>query len=200
MIEKGSIIEKGDPRYIINHYLSKLIPSNIEKVPLGKRTDRSGNGKIKLTSFHIEDPEGNELRLIRSGMDVVFTFGFISTKENNLKNVDIGFSIYSEKGQTLFVLYSSYVGQIFDLKSSAGYFHCYIPQIQLSKGHYRVGARITIGGEEADWPRDGVGYIEIEEGDFYGTGRRGFEGKAPFLINGKWDIRNANESATEIHV
>jgi hypothetical protein len=60
----------------------------------------------------------------------------------------------------------------------------------LSPGRYRVGARITTGGEEADWPRNGVGYLDVESGDFFRSGSEGFRGPTPFLVNGTWDVRN----------
>ena len=50
-------------------------------------------------------------------------------------------------------------------------------------------ARIEIDGIEADFPRDGVGWIDIEEVDYYRTGRRmGEHGHAHayYLIKGEW--------------
>jgi hypothetical protein len=45
-----------------------------------------------------------------------------------------------------------------------------------------------MGGEEADWPRRAVGYIDVEPGDLFGTGRLGIEGRAPFLVEGSWTV------------
>ena len=52
---------------------------------------------------------------------------------------------------------------------SNGQFICRIPRLFLAPGRYRIGARVLERGEEADWPRDGVGYLEVEGGDYYGT-------------------------------
>ena len=43
---------------------------------LAEEKDRSGNGGIRLTSFHIEDTQKNILMAVRSGMDLVFVFIF----------------------------------------------------------------------------------------------------------------------------
>ena len=91
----------------------------------------------------------------------------------------------------LFVLYSSYLGRIFETVPPAGAFRCFVPKLPLPPGRYRVGARVTVGGEEADWPRDGVGYLDVEAGDFYASGSKGFGGTALFLVSGQWEVQGA---------
>ncbi len=189
LLDAGELIRQGKPQSIINYYLETLLPSTIEGTPLSERKDRSGNGKIRLTSFHIEDTEGNKLVAARSGMDVVFVFGFRCLDREKPKNVDIGFSISSGNDQILFVLYGSYTGQVFETVPLFGVFRCYVSRLPLSPGRYRVGARVTVGREEADFPRNGVGYLDVEAGDFYGTGSMGFDGLTPFLVTGKWEVR-----------
>ena len=189
LLNAGKIIRQGDARQIINYYLATLLPSTIEGVPLAERKDRSGNGRVKLTSFHIEDAKGNKLASARSGMDTVFVFGFQCPNGENPRNVDIGFSIHSGKEEVLFVLYSSYVGQIFETLPPTGAFRCFVPKLPLSAGRYRVGGRVTVGREEADLPCNGVGYLDVGIGDFYGTGSKGFDGTSPFLVSGTWEVQ-----------
>jgi len=187
LLNEGEVIRQGDSKHIINYYIETFIPSVIDDIPLAERKDRSGNGRVKLTSFHIEDSMGNNLISARSGMDVVFVFGFQCREGDDPKNVDVGFSIHSSNEQTLFVLYSSYLGQIFQNVPSVGEFRCLVSNIPLSSGRYRVGARVTVGGEEADWPRDGIAFLDVETGDFYASGSKG-SGNTPFLVTGKWEL------------
>ena len=192
LLSRGSNVLDGSSQSVVDYYLTNLLPYSIDDVTLAERTDRSGNGRVRLTSFHIEDPDGNKLAVARSGMDVVFAFGFQCPERNAsmTRNVDMGFSLHSDRGQTLVVLYSSYVGQAFETIPHEGIFRACIQRLPLSKGHYRVGARVTANGEEADWPRDGVGYLEVEGGDYYGTGREGLAGNVPFLMDGSWTVEN----------
>ena len=88
----------------------------------------------------------------------------------------------------LFVLYSSYIGQSFESVPPDGIFRCHVSNLPLSPDRYLVGARLTVGGEESDWPWNGVGYLDVEIGDFYGTGSKGFDGTTPFLVAGKWEV------------
>ncbi|PKN20623.1 MAG: ABC transporter ATP-binding protein [Deltaproteobacteria bacterium HGW-Deltaproteobacteria-6] len=187
LMDNGRIAMQGNTAKAIQYYLEVVIPSVIEEIPLAARKDRSGNGIIRLTSFHIEDVHGNKLVAARSGMDIVLVFGYQSPASEQLRDADIGFSIRDK--ETLSVLYSSYVGQTFETVPPKGQFHCLVKRIPLAMGHYQIGARVTVSGEEADWPRNAVGYLDIEAGDFYGTGREGFGASAPLLLMGQWTIR-----------
>jgi len=189
VINDGEVLLQGHSKEVIDYYLRALLPSTISSLALSDRKDRSGNGAIRLISFHIEDINGNKLAAARSGMDIIFTFGFECPQPQETKNVDMGFSIHSMNYQTLFVLYSSYLAQTFEsLPGTTGTFRCHIHRLPLAAGRYPVHARVIAGGEEADWPRNAVGYLDVEVGDYYRTGSRGFDG-APILVAGEWDVR-----------
>jgi len=187
LVDKGVLIKKDETKKVIDCYLKEVVPFAVEGTPLADRKDRSGNGFVKFTGFHIEDEKGCRLKAARSGMNICFVFEFISGKAVPLSNVDVGFSIHSMSEQLLFVLYTSYVGQTFEKISHSGKFKCILPALPLVAGRYRVGARITVNGEEADWPSNGIGYLDVEAGDFFGTGHQGFE-KASFLMSGTWNL------------
>jgi len=189
VIDNGYVVMQGNTTTTIQYYLETILPSIIEDVTLLERKDRSGNGTIRLTSFHVEDVKGNMLKAVRSGMDLVLVFGYQSTcPPELLKDADIGFSIHDR--DTLAVLYSSYVDQSFPSVPSNGEFRCLVVRLPLSMGRYQVGARVTLSGQEADWPRNAVGYLDVEAGDFYGTGREGFGSAAPLLLMGQWSVQD----------
>ncbi len=194
-LDGGELVCDGDPQQVINHYLETVIPSSARGIPLAERKERTGNGRIRLTSVHIEDLEGNKLRAVRSGMDIVFVLGFRCRDGDDPKKVDVGLGVTSSDDRILFVLYGSYTGQVFETIPSFGTFRCNIPKLPLSPGRYLLHARVTVGEEEADWPTDGVGYLEVEAGDFYGTGSRGLNrtdhggwDAMSFLVTGSWVV------------
>ncbi len=188
MFEHGQLSKAGDVDSIVRYYLEHTLPSVVQQTALAQRTDRSGNGSVRLTSFHIEDAQGNRLPAVVSGMDITFVFGYQCPGPDKPSAIDIGCSVSTTAQETLFVLYSSYLDQTFNPPSSHGEFRCTIPRLPLSAGRYSVGARIVAGGEEADWPHDGVGYLEVEAGDFYKTGRIGVGATVPFLVSGSWQV------------
>ena len=165
------------------------VPDAIEGTPLADRTDRTGDGRVRLVSFRLEDHAGHAVTHVASGRDVTFVLGFEADGPDGLEGVDVGISVHSQFDTTLFVIYQSYTGDLLRVDRGRGEFRCTIPRLPLSPGRYQVGARVTVGGDEADWPRDGVGSFHVEAGDFYGSGRKGCEGATAFLVDGRWAVR-----------
>ncbi|HEY2155923.1 MAG TPA: ABC transporter ATP-binding protein [Isosphaeraceae bacterium] len=190
-LDRGRVAREGPAREIVAHYLASTGPESAEGTPLVERTDRTGSGKARLVSFHIEDDAGRPVAHVASGRDVDFVLGYEATGSDDPADldIDVGISVHSRYDTTLFVLYSSYTGQVLRPGSRRGEFRCTIPRLPLSPGQYRVGARLVVGGEEADWPRDGVGGFRVEAGDFYRTGRAGCDGATAFLVDGRWSVR-----------
>ena len=186
VFNSGRLEQQGETKTVIEGYLVKVLPPTAKNETLLNLKDRTGNKKVLLSDFFLEDKSGNRVETIRSGMDVNLVFCLQNNSKALLKKIDIGFSIQTNLEALLFVSYSSYTSQVFDLSEPSGAFRCRINNLPLSPGRYRVGARVLVNGEEADWPRGCVGYLDVEPGDFYGSGKMGFSGHAPFMIRGDW--------------
>ncbi len=122
-------------------------------------------------------------------MDGVFVFGYQCSDDCVLKNVDIGFSFHSViNNQSLAVLYSSYAGSTFKVDRRVGFFRCMIKRFPLAEGKYKLGGRMIVNGCEADWPLDGIGIVDVDAGDYYGTGSSGYGSGVQYLIDGDWGL------------
>ena len=202
LCSRGILLEKGQVQLIdtaeraIQRYSEQVTPSESAGEMLAHHTNRSGNGLIRLTRFGIEDTSGNPLRCASSGKDVVFVFDYEVNGDEMPKRVDMGLSVATGTQQIVFVLYNSYKGHYLEPKSRKGTFRCRVENLPLAAGVYIVGARVVVDNDEADWPKDGVGRLEVEQGDFYGSGSTGFQG-SPFLVDGEWEVREATASAAE---
>lgn len=189
VLNKGQIVNSGKTSDMINYYSGKVIDDVISKATLEHRVEnRSGDGRIRFTDFCIKDANNNLLGVIRSGTDVVFEFGFRTRSNLALQNVDVGFSISTYAGQMLIVHYQSYKGDLFKDISGRGHFRFHLKKFPFTHGRYLIGARILITGQEADWPIDGIGYIDVETGDFFGTGSAGWNGPAILNVDGVWQV------------
>jgi lipopolysaccharide transport system ATP-binding protein len=73
--------------------------------------------------------------------------------------------------------------------SPKGEFRCRIDKFPFTPGRYGVHSRVVVDGQEADWPRESVGCIDVQNGDFYGTGSKGYNRDAAFLVQGHWELR-----------
>ncbi|MGH8021592.1 MAG: ABC transporter ATP-binding protein [Opitutaceae bacterium] len=193
LLHRGEKIADGSPRAVISEYLSKLMPSLVPGGSLASVTDRSGNGVIRLTRFRVEDGAGRPLEQLVSGAEVDFIFDYEIRGPSLPRNVDAGFSVSTEDERLLFVIYSSYCGRILNPKHRTGSFRCRVERFPLAAGRYLVGARVLADGDEADWPKNGVGYIQVEAGDFYRSGSSGFQAAGLFLVDGTWSEDRAGE-------
>ena len=186
LLEGGRVKERGPIDDVVQNYMQNLT-NKIQNGDLSKATNRNGTGGLRFSYFRLEDADGNLLSTAASGMDVTLVLGYRKQSGLNLRNVDVGISLHSMQDQMLFVLYSSYTGRTFDHMPDHGEFRCKIERLPLTPGRYYVGGRVTAGGEELDCPRDGVGVVDVETGDFFGTGHRGYE-YVPFLVGGDWTL------------
>jgi len=188
LLEKGEILIQDKTNKVINYYLEKVLPKIYKSMPINKRTDRIGNGIVKISYFHIKDSDGNIIPTVRSGEDIVLVFGYECENIYAAKNVDIGFSIHTYNNYMLGVLYSSYMGKLFNINSKKGEICFKINNLALSEGRYNIGCRILVNGIESDWLKDGVGFLDVLGGDFYKTGKLP-NTKCPLLIQGEWIIK-----------
>lgn len=189
LTHQGQVIEDGLSGSVIDYYLEKIINTTNNNTPLSIRTDRTGSGDIILVGFHIENINGKTIYSIKSGEDFILAFKYENKKDILLKNVDIGFSIHSStNNQMLSVLYSSYVGKLFNDIPSSGYFRCVINHFNFAPGRYKVGARVVVNNIEADWPKDWIGFFDVDLNDYYGTGIVGYKDDVPFLLTGRWQV------------
>lgn len=191
LLQDGAVTEIGPTDQIISQYLKKVMEPATERNELATRTDRSGSGAVILTDFHLEDANGDTVTAVQSGSDTVLAFTICNRQGIPRRGIDLGFSIHDSQGnQSLSVLYSSYQNHEFELIEKSGCIRCLLPHLPLAAGRYKVGARITVRGIEADWPQGGVGWLDVIEGDFFETGRKGFGNHAPFLMKGNWSFTN----------
>ncbi len=140
-LDRGRVAREGPAREIVSHYLATALPQAAQELPLAERTDRTGSGKVRFTSFHVEDGDGTPVTHVASGRDVGFVLGYEAAGAGPSSSVDVGISVHSRHDTTLFVLYSSYSGRTLRVEGPAGAFRCTIPRLPLAPGRYRVGAR-----------------------------------------------------------
>jgi lipopolysaccharide transport system ATP-binding protein len=185
VLDTGRSVFDGDTKEAITHYLQGL-QASIGSRRLPDNLKRSGTGEIVLTGFGIENEDGNPLTAVSSGEPVILAFDYQIKSNRRLRDVSIGFSIHSKLGDTLSVLYSDYTGVTFSDLPERGTLRCRIEDFPFSIGRYHIGARLMAGRAEADWPRGPIGFIDVQAGDFYGTGNSSHSGIGPVLLRGEW--------------
>jgi lipopolysaccharide transport system ATP-binding protein len=157
---------------------------------LSNRTDRSGNGVVKIVSFQMINTEGKILDKIRTGQDVTFRFGFSSTIDV-IKNLDFCFTVRHEFGSALFRNRTNESGIMLPKNfPKEGFLDCYIPHFPLTEGTYNFGFRLLVDGLESDYIIGAyAAKFDVIEGKFYRAGE--YSSFAPVLIRHAWEISSS---------
>jgi lipopolysaccharide transport system ATP-binding protein len=188
LLESGEKIMDGDTDEVIAAYVNSSFGTNSNSL-LSRDTQRLGTGTIRFTDFYLENTNGERLPAVQSGQDVVFAFAYeASVDASELNEVSLGFALFSEYNQNLFVLYNDYYDQLFNHIAPRGVIKCRINKFPLSPGQYTVPARLLIKGIEGDRIEGGVGQISVVEGNFFknmsGSAAQSPDGQ--FYVDGVW--------------
>jgi lipopolysaccharide transport system ATP-binding protein len=184
MMEQGRILLHDNTQKV----LEKYILSNKTKYAgaLATRTDRTGNGKVMFSDFYVEDASGQRIEQIIPGTDISFVFLLQKKAAENL-SVDLGIAISTMTDERISILYSSYQNIFFEISENQTVIKLRIPNFSLSKGTYKIVGRLMNNGEETDSIQNGIGELNVTDGDFYHSGNFGDMGVGPLLISGKWE-------------
>jgi len=72
-----------------------------------------------------------------------------------------------------------------------GTIRCTIPRFPLIPGSYLLATYVEVGNELADHLTVAA-QLDVEPGDFFGTGQTGVAGHSPFLIEGSWSVSESS--------
>lgn len=183
LIDKGKVIASGPTEMVIMKYLDRIdkdINNNQKRL---KSKNRSGSGKIQITSVNVKNKSLNIINYAVSGEPLTFVFNYKSSGVYD--KVNLSFSIHTQLSQNLILHQSKYTRDMFKVKKGGGYIEFYLDSLPLISGNYLINLRLDINGEEADYPKDPVYKLRVVDGDFYESGIVPLQ-HSPILIKGKW--------------
>ena len=174
----------GGVEEAVQKYLTQV--HTITKTALADRTDRQGNGKVRIQDFASFDRDGNEVEHIASGQEVSFRVYYSSTQDN-VEGVGVGIAIYSDTGTFVSMLSNQYAAETFPLIGRAGYATCRIRKLPLAPGSYTASLIIRSNDAITDWIQQAV-TIVVEPGDFFGNGRLPPQSHYGVLLEQEWSL------------
>lgn len=164
LLELGQSIFQGDIQKTVDKYIEKNQSLNKLQNSL-KGQDEYSPIKILSLKFFQNDIEVNKLI---SGNELTIKFEIFSSQY--FKGVSAAIGFFSQMDERKIVFFSEFKNKIFDINKGSGTFVCKIDKFPLSAGILKFNILIKRGEENINWIRD-AGTLEIEDGDFYGTGR-----------------------------
>jgi lipopolysaccharide transport system ATP-binding protein len=188
-LESGRLRLSGTVQEVTEAYTSAN-KGLVATTALAQRTDRTGTGAVRLVDFQVRDTAGNDIETILTGEDIEFCFT-LQCGPQKARNIDFGLNFFDPEDGNMGVLYSSYQKVYFEAEPGELIsVRCVIPSFPFTIGTYKVGTRILVNNEEADWLLGGAGYIQVENGDFYGTGSIGFSHHYMTNFMGHWQTNH----------
>ena len=181
LLEQGRLVQDAAAGAVVQRYLNSL--ETVTAVPLADRKDRRGSGRLRFESFTARNTSLGG-GLIRSGDDVVFEIAYRGT-EPSLRNVHVDIVLHGPYDEQLAQLSNTAQRGVFEQISGTGVFRCRVPRLPLEGGAYRVTVYSEVDGDIADWVIHAA-TLDVEPGDYFGTGRTNFEGAGQFLVGHEW--------------
>jgi lipopolysaccharide transport system ATP-binding protein len=186
VMEQGRVAHIGDVRSGVREYLRRN--NQYTRVDL-LNVQRRGNGCLWMTWFRMLDEEGHATEFAQSGRDITFAVGYHCPYPELTSHVDVGFGIHNATGETLGVVYASQTGRDFGHIPPDGVFRATFKRLPLAPGRYLIHAIIYVNDAEADFPQQPIAVLDVEGGDFYGTGRLSkHRGPAPLLLQAAFGL------------
>ena len=185
VLEGGQAVFRGPVNEAVDIYMRDIV-GQVATTDLASRTDRQGDGTLRVTSFHLEDGSGQPILAARSGEDCVFVMRYESPGQD-LRRVVASFAITDVTGTSLVLHRTDFMDESFELAPGRGEIRCRIPNLALAPGGYYVGIHIEVGPHVADAIANAARF-EVEPGDFYGTGHPGMGNHSPLMVRGAWSI------------
>jgi lipopolysaccharide transport system ATP-binding protein len=181
LLERGRVTADGPAGTVVQNYLRSL--ETLVTVPLSERRDRQGSGALRFTSITVRNATAGG-GLVRSGDDVAIELAYESDQPT-LANVHVDVIVNGPFDEQLCQLSNTAQQGVFERVNGRGTFTCRVPRLPFEPGSYRLNCFATVNGDLADWVMH-AGVMDVEPGDFFGTGRMNEEGQGHFLVEHQW--------------
>lgn len=185
LLDSGRVIKDGATKEVVDDYLDGLEQAGAES--LAERTDRKGNQSVKFLKFRLTNRVGAPIQRVVSGQEVNLVFEYKTKMDMHLRKVQVAIGVHGMFDERLFYLSTNLNGRDFAEIPSAGTLACNIPCLSLQPGRYNLTLSCRVGGEIADWIQH-AGVVEVEAGDFFGSGKLPPSDQGRFLMKHSWAI------------
>lgn len=181
LLRDGRLIATGHPQEICKQYLSEREMN--ASIPLDERTDREGDGSVRLTSLVIKT-EGVEVGgEVATGNEVTFQMGYKAQKL--LQNAVFYLSVWDLYGMQIVHMNTKMAGFSPGRLGEDGYVDCSIPKLPLPPGRYRLNIAVWKDGGYADLI-EGAAFLDVVAGQFFPSSDTSSYRRGKCLVDHNW--------------
>lgn len=170
MLQNGRLIADGDIGVVVGQYLQQL--KTYGKQNLVDRTDRRGQGQVKLISVAAFNGSKDNHGVLRTGKPAEFIFEV----DNPMVGLSCNFVIHDSLGRPISAFKSTTHGPDDEIsQTDETKFVCQLDELLLTPGSYRVDVAIRGNGDLQDMV-EGATTIEVQDGNLRGRVVRSRQG------------------------
>lgn len=192
---KGIVLSNGEIDLLainiedaISRYVQQI--EHITTIPLSQRQDRKGEGRIRVLEFNIENEQGCSISNAVVGKEINFRIIYQVRPSIRISNVIVAISLTAITGQFMTMLCNEISeGTFFEIIPEKGCFNCVIDRFPFPPGSYFLNITVRSNGVIEDWIQEAV-ILNVEAGDFFGTGRIPPSSHAGFFVNQRWSVQS----------
>jgi lipopolysaccharide transport system ATP-binding protein len=170
-LQDGMLAMDGETNAGIARYLADV--ETTAQTPLAERTDRTGNGLVRITELRWLDAKSRTpLTTVISGQELYLeaSYAVDPAYQKPLTGLEINVSFRSHLDQFLFSLNSRMANNAFiDTPPVGGRLYCHVERLPLMPGRFWGTCTVKLNGENSDQIHHAF-TTEVNDGDFFGTG------------------------------
>jgi len=195
-IDEGKVRMDGESKDVIKAYLGTFAGAGKRGLDLRNIATRGGSGEIKFTALEFFGLDGQPLKVIRSGDNLVLRLHYMS--EAPVKGPHFGVQIYSDLGTRITSLSTWAAGlDIPEVIDKEGYVDLVIDFLNLMPGRYYLSLWLKSVGATAYDVLDHCAAFDVEAADFYGSGK-GIDGRFGIIfLPCRWKMQGMQAGGTE---
>jgi lipopolysaccharide transport system ATP-binding protein len=192
LCNKGIVLKNGmihQPLTSVNEAVRSyvdLLESN-EMGEIATRTDRQGEGAIRFTDFYVRNAENEKTSVCSSGDTIRFCFEYQCAEGRTLNGITFAIAVYGTDGTFFTLMGNEFSSSEYNGLHGTGTVSCLVEKWPLTSGRYALNISASQNGQLQDWLREAF-FLDVEDGDFYHTGRLVSAGHRGVLVENKWSL------------
>ena len=181
LLRQGEVLGIGSTEQMIAAYLGCL--QRADRVRLADRTDRSGNGEVRLSEIRISAGGTYDSDVVLCGSELHIELEFLARRR--IEHPVFFLAVHDMMGTLLCHMNTRATAQALPVDAGPGRIACNIPRLPLCPGQYSLNVAVTEGTDMLDRVQK-ARVFTVEGGDFHGTGNLSSARAAKFLVDYSW--------------
>lgn len=170
LLKNGFLEYSNDIQEVINFYQKDSLQTNHNQ-SISDRTDRKGNGSLRVVNCELKNQNSDVLDTIISGNKFILDVKIKKKDVNfNVGNVIVTVNITNSFGSRILHLSNYYLAKTIDISKEIINLRYVVNKFPLCSGQYFIGFYIADELNILDWIEN-VTEFYVESGDYFNTGR-----------------------------